>query len=163
MNNLRLFIVATTCVLYLLCINNITNVYVQAQDPHVEHRSSAELPIINQDSVMQQDVSDRISFKIKGIDYSTTIAQILVTIDGETFAQTFDPIALLDPHDDGNGLVQFEMLIPKGVLKPGSTYTSCVKIVEDTDNYGTNLACQTGSTDDIYALSGESQQIYLKI
>lgn len=163
MSNLGLCKVIVICVIFLSSINNISNIFVQAQDSHVEHHSMGELPIINQDSMMQLDTNDRISFKIKGIDYSTIIAQILVTINGKTFSQTFDPIALLDPHDDGNGLIQFEMLIPKDVLKPGSTYTSCIKILEDTDNYGTNLACQSGSTDNIHALSGESQQIYLKI
>jgi hypothetical protein len=67
----------------------------------------------------------------------------------------------LDPHDDGNGVIQFEMLIPKDAIKPGSIYTSCIKVLEDTDNYGNNLACQTGSTDEIHALSGENQQVYL--
>ncbi|MGH9978310.1 MAG: hypothetical protein ACRD8Z_21150 [Nitrososphaeraceae archaeon] len=97
------------------------------------------------------------------MSYSTIIAQILVTIDGKTYAQNFDPISLLDPHDDGNEVIQFETLIPKDALRPGSTYTSFIKILEDTDNYGTNLACQTGSTDDIHALSDENRQIYLKI
>ena len=136
---------------------------MQAQDPHLERHLTGELPIINQDSGTQLDTNDKISFKIKGIDYSTIIVQILVTVNGKTFAQTFDPIALLDPHDDGNGLIQFEMLVPKDALKPGSSYTSCIKILEDTDNFGTNLACQSGSTDNIHALSGESRQIYLKI
>jgi hypothetical protein len=70
---------------------------------------------------------------------------------------------LLEPHVDRNGLIEFEMLIPKDALKPRTAYTSCIKILEDTDNYGTNLACQTGSTNDIHPLLSESQQIYLKI
>jgi hypothetical protein len=163
MSNLGLFIVIIACVIFLSGINNISNIFVQAQDSHLEHHSMGELPIINQDSMMQLDTNGRISFKIKGIDYSTIIAQILVTVNGKTFAQTFDPIAMLDPHDDGNGLIEFEMLFPGDALKPGSLYTSCIKILEDTDNFGTNLACQTGSINDIHSLSGESQQIYLKI
>lgn len=134
---------------------------LRAQDSSINHSTIENLPVINQEGSSQQDNNDKISFKIKGIDYSTRIAQILVTIDGKTFAKTFDPISLLDPHDDGNGVIQFEMLIPKDAIKPGSIYTSCIKVLEDTDNYGNNLACQTGSTDEIHALSGENQQVYL--
>jgi hypothetical protein len=54
------------------------------------------------------------------------------------------------------------MLFPGDALKPGSSYISCIKILEDTDNFGTNLACQTGSINDIHSLSGESQLIYLR-
>jgi hypothetical protein len=144
-------------------ISSISISSVQAQDSLAEHRITEKLPIINEDSVTQLDAYDRISFKIRGIDYSTAIAQILITVDGKTYAQNINPIALLDPHDDDAGIIQFEMLIPKGAMKSGSTYTSCIKILEDTDNYGTKLACQTGSTDDIHTLSGENNQIYLKI
>ena len=163
MSKLSPIIVVIMSIVCLSGISNTSNIIVQAQDAHVEHTAMEDVPIINQDSVTQLDTNDKISFKIKGIDYSTIIAQILITINGKTYAQTFDPISLLDPHDDGNGVIQFDMLIPKDVMKPGSTYTSCIRILEDTDNYGTHLACQKGSTDDIHALSGENQQIYLKI
>ena len=129
----------------------------KAQDSSANHSLIENLPVINQDTSSQQASNDKISFKIKGIDYSTKIAQILVTIDGKTYANTFDPISLLDPHDDGNGVIQFSMLIPKDAMKPGSSYTACVKILEDTDNFGNNLACQSGSTDEIHPLSGENQ------
>jgi hypothetical protein len=129
----------------------------KAQDSSTNHSTIENLPVINQDTSSQQASNDKISFKIKGIDYSTKIAQILVTIDGKTYANTFDPISLLDPHDDGNGVIQFSMLIPKDAMKPGSSYTACVKILEDTDNFGNNLACQSGSTDEIHPLSGENQ------
>lgn len=105
------------------------------------------------------DSNDKIFFKIKGIDYSTIIAQILFTINGNTFAQTFDPISLLDHHDDDNGVIQFELHIPKDVMIPGSSYTSCIKILEDTDKYGIDMACQSGSIDDIRALSDDKLQI----
>ena len=95
MSNLGLCKVIVVCVIFLSSINNISNIFVQAQDSHVEHHSMGELPIINQDSMMQLDTNDRISFKIKGIDYSTIIAQILVTINGKTFSQTFDPIGFV--------------------------------------------------------------------
>jgi hypothetical protein len=129
----------------------------KAQDSSNNHSNNESLPVINQDTSPQQASNDKVSFKIKGIDYSTKIAQILVTIDGKTYANTFDPISLLDPHDDGSGVIQFSMLIPKDVIKPGSPYTACVKILEDTDSVGNKLACQSGSTDDIHSLSGENQ------
>jgi hypothetical protein len=135
----------------------------KAQDSSTNHSTIENLPVINQDTSSQQASNDKISFKIKGIDYSTKIAQILVTIDGKTYANTFDPISLLDPHDDGNGVIQFSMLVPKGALKPGSSYISCIKILEDTDSFGNNLACQSGSTDEIRSLSGgnQNQQVNL--
>jgi hypothetical protein len=137
-----------------------SHVLVKAQDSSPNHSTLENLPVINQDTSTQQQQqasNDKVSFKIKGIDYSTKIAQILVTIDGKTYANTFDPISLLDPHDDGNGVIQFDMLIPSDAIKPGSTYTACIKVLEDTDSYGNNLACQTGSTDEIKSLSGQNQ------
>src|SRR3990170_1377116 len=149
----------TMCAIYLVGTVSLTNlVLVKAQDSSANHSTIENLPVINQDTSTQQQASnDKVSFKIKGIDYSTKIAQILVTIDGKTYANNFDPISLLDPHDDGNGVIQFVMLIPRDAIKPGGTYTACIKVLEDTDSYGNNLACQTGSTDEIHSLSGQSQ------
>jgi hypothetical protein len=146
------------CTIYLVGTVSIFDLGpAKAQDPITNHSTIENLPVINQDTSPKQVSNDKISFKIRGIDYSTKIAQILVTIDGKTYANTFDPISLLDPHDDGNGVIQFSMLIPEDALKPGSSYTACVKILEDTDNFGNNLACQSGSTDDILSISGENQ------
>ncbi|MGH9923831.1 MAG: hypothetical protein ACRD5B_00490 [Nitrososphaeraceae archaeon] len=149
----------TMCVVYLVGTVSLSNlVLVKAQDSSANHSTIENLPVINQDTSTQQQASnDKVSFKIKGIDYSTKIAQILVTIDGKTYANNFDPISLLDPYDDGNGVIQFVMLIPRDAIKPGGTYTACIKVLEDTDSYGNNLACQTGSTDEIHSLSGQSQ------
>lgn len=149
----------TMCAIYLVSTVSLTNlVLVKAQDSSANHSTIENLPVINQDTSTQQQASnDKVSFKIKGIDYSTKIAQILVTIDGKTYANNFDPISLLDPHDDGNGVIQFDMLIPSDAIKPGGTYTACIKVLEDTDSYGNNLACQSGSTDEIHSLSGQNQ------
>jgi hypothetical protein len=150
----------TMCAMYLVGMFSLSSlVLVKAQDSSPNHSTLENLPVINQDtSTQQQQASnDKVSFKIKGIDYSTKIAQILVTIDGKTYANNFDPISLLDPHDDGNGVIQFDMLIPSDAIKPESTYTACIKVLEDTDSYGNNLACQTGSTDEIKSLSGQNQ------
>lgn len=146
------------CAMYLVgTVSLFDLVPAKAQDSSNNHSTIENLPVINQETSPLQASNDKVSFKIKGIDYSTKIAQILVTIDGKTYANTFDPISLLDPHDDGNGVIQFSMLIPKDVIKPGSPYTACIKILEDTDSFGNKLACQSGSTDDIHSLSGENQ------
>ena len=149
----------TMCAIYLVGTVSLSNlVLVKAQDSSANHSTMENLPVINQDTSTQQQASnDKVSFKIKGIDYSTKIAQILVTIDGKTYANNFDPISLLDPHDDGNGVIQFDMLIPRDTIKPGDTYSACIKVLEDTDSYGNNLACQTGSTDEIHSFSGQNQ------
>ncbi|HET9612840.1 MAG TPA: hypothetical protein VFO92_01955, partial [Nitrososphaeraceae archaeon] len=134
------------CTVYLVSTVSLFDlVPVKAQDSSTNHSTLENLPVINQGTSPQQSSDDEVSFKIKGIDYSTKIAQILVTIDGKTYANTFDPISLLDPHDDGNGVIQFGMLIPKDAIKPGSTYTACIKVLEDTDSFGNKLACQSGS------------------
>ena len=155
---LSILIAITICAIYLVgTVSLFDLVPAKAQDSSTNHSTIENLPVINQGTSPQQSSDDKVSFKIKGIDYSTKIAQILVTIDGKTYANTFDPISLLDPHDDGNGVIQFSMLIPKDAIKPGSSYTACVKILEDTDSFGNNLACQSGSTDEIHSLSGENQ------
>ena len=155
---LSILIAITICAMYLVgTVSLFDLVPAKAQDSSTNHSTIENPPVINQDTSPQQVSNDKVSFKIKGIDYSTKIAQILVTIDGKTYANTFDPISLLDPHDDGNGVIQFSMLIPKDAIKPGSSYTACVKILEDTDSFGNNLACQSGSTDEIHSLSGENQ------
>ncbi len=155
---LSILIAITICAIYLVgTVSLFDLVPAKAQDSSTNHSTIENYPVINQDTSPQQASNDKVSFKIKGIDYSTKIAQILVTIDGKTYANTFDPISLLDPHDDGNGVIQFSMLIPKDAIKPGSSYTACVKILEDTDSFGNNLACQSGSTDEIHSLSGENQ------
>ena len=159
MNRVYSILVAITmCTVYLVSTVSLFDlVPAKAQDSSTNHSTLENLPVINQGSSPQQSSDDKVSFKIKGIDYSTKIAQILVTIDGKTYANTFDPISLLDPHDDGNGVIQFGMLIPKDAIKPGSTYTACIKVLEDTDSFGNKLACQSGSTDEIHSLSGENQ------
>ena len=155
---LSILMAITICAIYLVgTVSLFDLVPAKAQDSSTNHSTIENYPVINQDTSPQQVSNDKVSIKIKGIDYSTKIAQILITIDGKTYANTFDPISLLDPHDDGNGVIQFSMLIPKDAIKPGSSYTACVKILEDTDSFGNNLACQSGSTDEIHSLSGENQ------
>jgi hypothetical protein len=58
MSNLRPFLVIIACVLCLSGISNISKIFMQAQDSYVEHRSMGELPIINQNSMIQLDAND---------------------------------------------------------------------------------------------------------
>jgi hypothetical protein len=156
---LSMLIAITICAMYLVGTVSLSDlVPAKAQNLITNHSIIENLPVINQGTPSSQQANtDKVAFKIKGIDYSTKIAQMLVTIDGKTYANTFNPISLLDPHDDGNGVIQFSMLVPKDAIEAGSTYTACIKILEDTDSFGNNLACQSGSTDEIYSLAGENQ------
>ncbi len=161
---LSILMAITMCAMYLIGPLSISvPVPVKAQDSSTNHSNIENLPVINQDTSPQQASNEKVAFNIKGIDYSTKIAQILVTIDGKTYANTFDPISLLDPHDDGNGVIQFSMLVPKDALKQGNSYTACIKILEDTDSFGNSLACQSGSTDEIHSLSPETQNQHINL
>jgi len=157
---LSILIAIALCAIYLVATDSLSHlVPAKAQGSSPNHSTIENLPIINEDtsSSTQQASNDKVSFKIKGIDYSTKIAQILITIDGKTYSSTLDPISLLDPHDDDQGLIQFSMLVPRDAIKPGSTYTACIKILEDTDSFGNNFSCQSGSTDKIHSLAEENQ------
>lgn len=156
MKKLLFILTATTiCTIYLVGMGAF--IPVEAKEPPTEN-----LPVINQDTALEQDSNDRVTFKVKGIDYSTKIAQIIVTIDEETYASTLDPISLLDPHDDSNGVIRFSMLIPEDSIKSGSSYTACIRILEDADSFGNSLACHSGSTAEMYPLSeNQTQQVDL--
>lgn len=148
-----ILIVLLICTMYLIGTGGLFDlVPAEAKDSITDN-----LPVINRDALPQEDSSGKISFKIKGIDYSTKIGQMLVTIDDETYASTFDPISLLDPYDDGNGVIQFSMLIPKDSIKPGSSYTACIRILEDTDDFGNHFACHSGSTYETFSILGENE------
>jgi hypothetical protein len=154
-----MLIAITICAMCLVGTVSLSDlVPAKAQGPNTNHSTIENLPVINQGTPSSQQANnDKVSFKVKGIDYSTKIAQMLVTIDGKTYANTFDPISLLDPHDDDSGVIQFSMLVPKDAIKPGATYTACIKILEDTDSFGNNLACQSGSIDEIHSFAGQNQ------
>src|SRR5919106_6773916 len=102
---LSMLIGITICAMYLVGTVSLSDlVPAKAQDLNTNHSIIENLPVINQGTPSSQqtntDKVEGIDFKIKGIDYSTKIAQMLVTIDGKTYANTFNPISLLDPHDD---------------------------------------------------------------
>jgi hypothetical protein len=85
-----------------------------------------------------------IDLKIRGIDYSDKMAQVWVTVNNQTVAYNINPIALLDPEDDGDGIIHVPVTFPHGVVKPGDEYTACIKIVVHSDNFGNTYSCQKG-------------------
>lgn len=85
-----------------------------------------------------------INLRIRGIDYSDKMAQVWVTVKNQTVAYNIDPIALLDPQDDGDGIIHVPVTFPQGVVHPGDEYTACIKIVVHSDNLGDTFSCQKG-------------------
>jgi hypothetical protein len=82
--------------------------------------------------------------KIDGIDYSTLKALVWVTTGGKTFTKVIHPVSLLDPKDDGDGIIYVTMDFKKGLLKVGGNFTACIKVLQDDDRYGDHIACQEG-------------------
>ena len=81
--------------------------------------------------------------KIDGIDHSTVKVKVWVTTKtGQEISKTFNPLPLLDPEDDNNGLISVPLKIGKGLLDIGDTYTGCIKVIQDTDKYGNKQSCQ---------------------
>jgi hypothetical protein len=85
-----------------------------------------------------------IILKIRGIDYSDKLAQVWVTVNNHTSAYNINPIALLDPQDDGDGIIHVPVTFPHGAVKPGDEYTACIKILVHSDNLGDTYSCQKG-------------------
>ena len=82
--------------------------------------------------------------KIDGIDHSTVKVKVWVAADGggREVSKTFNPVPLLHPEDDDRGLILVPMKVEKGLLDIGDTYTGCIKVIEDTDNFGNKQSCQ---------------------
>jgi hypothetical protein len=97
-----------------------------------------------QSSGNNQKDSFTIDLKIRGIDYSDKLAQVWVTVNNYTSAYNINPIALLDPQDDGDGIIHVPVTFPHGVVKPGDEYTACIKILVKSDNLGDTYSCQKG-------------------
>src|SRR5215831_588221 len=97
-----------------------------------------------QSSGNNQKDSFTIDLKIRGIDYSDKLAQVWVTVNNYTSAYNINPIALLDPQDDGDGIIHVPVTFPHGVVKPGDEYTACIKILVHSDNLGDTYSCQKG-------------------
>ena len=85
----------------------------------------------------------KVMFKVDGIDYS--VKKILIEIltnSGHNISKIINPISLLNPEDDENGMIQVSLQVPKGLLDISVPYTACVKVIEDSDNFGNKISCQ---------------------
>ncbi len=98
---------------------------------------------LNEDQAEVSGNSTDIIMKIDGIDHSTVKVKVWVTTNnGHEISKTFNPIPLLNPEDDDRGLIFVPMHVDKGLLNIGDTYTGCIKVIQDTDNYGNKQSCQ---------------------
>ncbi len=98
---------------------------------------------LNENQTAASGDSTEIMMKIDGIDHSTVKVKVWVTTNnGQEVSKTFNPIPLLDPEDDDRGLIFVPLQVDKGLLDIGDTYTGCIKVIQDTDNYGNKQSCQ---------------------
>jgi hypothetical protein len=102
------------------------------------YSASARIPTPRENSI------SKFSLKVDGIDYSILKAQVWVTVGSTTISKIIDPISLLDPNDDGDGIIQVPLAFKKGVIKAGENFTACIKVLHDDDKFGSHLACQKG-------------------
>ena len=87
----------------------------------------------------------KINLKIRGIDYSDKLAKVWITVNNHTVASNINPTKLLDPEDDGDGIIQVPLKIPPGIAKQGDIFTACINILEDSDNFGDHHSCKKGT------------------
>ncbi len=98
---------------------------------------------LNEDKTAAGENSTDVVMKIDGIDHSTIKVKVWITTKtGQEISKTFNPVPLLDPEDDNNGLISVPLKIGKGLLDIGDTYTGCIKVIQDTDKYGNKQSCQ---------------------
>jgi hypothetical protein len=98
---------------------------------------------LNEDKTAAGEISTDVVMKIDGIDHSTIKVKVWITTkSGQEISKTFNPVPLLEPEDDNNGLISVPLKIGKGLLDIGDTYTGCIKVIQDTDKYGNKQSCQ---------------------
>lgn len=149
---LLLTIIAVSIIMSNYTILLISHPFVFAQVPVTRDISKAITPIAPmmplsgypQSSANSNKDTFTIDLKIRGIDYSDKMAQVWVTVKNQTVAYNINPIALLDPEDDGDGIIHVPVTFPHGAAKPGDEYTACIKILVHSDNLGDTYSCQKG-------------------
>jgi hypothetical protein len=117
--------------LLTLSVFLISNTYSSA--------SAARVPIVGGGNSISKFI-----LKIDGIDYSTLSAQVWVTTGSITISKIINPVSLLDPTDDGDGVILVPLAFKKGLIKTGEKFTACIKVLHDNDKFGDHLACQQG-------------------
>ena len=83
-----------------------------------------------------------------------------MTVNNHTSAYNINPIALLDPQDDGDGIIHVPVTFPHGVVKPGDEYTACIKILVHSDNLGDRLFVSKGPRQDFTAPYLKGRRIF---
>ncbi len=130
----KTFIFFMSLSLILLSIFNLQNIL-----------SINAITLSSTDKTIEKKDLTEIVLKIDGIDYSIKKALVfIITNNDKVISKLINPIKLLNPDDDNNGLIQVPMQFEKGLLKTGDKYVSCIKVLEDTDKFGNNVACQQG-------------------
>ena len=89
------------------------------------------------------------------------MAQVWIAIRNQTVAYNINPIALLHPQDDGDGIIHVPVIFPQGIVHPSDEYIACIKILVHSDNFGDALSCQRVIVSSISA-SHTVSQIYIK-
>jgi hypothetical protein len=106
------------------------------------HSLSSSSPLIA-NKTGEGKYPSKIMFKIDGIDYSVKKILIeIITNSGQNISKTVNSISFLNPEDDETGIIQVPMQVQKGLLDMSIPYTACVKVIEDSDNFGNKISCQ---------------------
>ena len=87
----------------------------------------------------------KIDLRIRGIDYSDKMAKVWVIVNDNTVSFNINPVKLLDPQDDGDGIIHVPIKLHKAMINPGDKFTACIKVLTDSDNFGNHYSCQKGT------------------
>ena len=84
---------------------------------------------------------------MRRIDYLDNMALKWITVRNQTVAYNINPIALLDPQDNGDGIIHVPVTFPQDIVHTGDQFTACIKILVHSDNLGDTFSCQKGIAD----------------
>jgi len=137
-----------------ICLILISSLFVSAN-------SASWASALSQGHVMEKGSKsiDKSKFIliIDGIDYSILKAKVWVTTDGTVLTKTINPVALLPPEDDGDGVIHVPLEFKRGLIKAGDSFTACISVLYDSDKYGNHFACQKGIVGDDTKSFSQSQ------
>ncbi len=88
-----------------------------------------------------------INLRMRRIDYLDNMALVWITVRNQTVAYNINPIALLDPQDNGDGIIHVPVTFPQDIVHTGDQFTGCIKILVHSDNLGDTFSCQKGIAD----------------
>ena len=87
------------------------------------------------------------------------MAQVWITVRNQAVDYNINPIDLLDPQDDGDGIIHVPVTFPQGIVSPGDKYTACIKILVHSDNFADTFSCQKGIVNSMSASQPISQML----